>query len=54
MSISGRLSLGAQSLAAHNGIVLIKAANMNAAADIAAGIPLAKLGIIEVRPIVGF
>jgi hypothetical protein len=33
------------------GFILIDAANMNEAVDIAAGIPLAKLGSIEVRPI---
>jgi hypothetical protein len=33
------------------GFILIDAANMDEAVDIAAGIPLAKLGSIEVRPI---
>jgi len=33
------------------GFVLIEAADMNQALEIAAGIPLAKLGSIEVRPI---
>jgi len=33
------------------GFILIEAANMNQALEIAAGIPLAKLGSIEVRPI---
>ncbi|MGH7932893.1 MAG: YciI family protein [Candidatus Binataceae bacterium] len=33
------------------GFILIDAANLNEAVDIAAGIPLAKLGSIEVRPI---
>jgi hypothetical protein len=33
------------------GFILVDAANMNEAVDIAAGIPLAKLGSIEVRPI---
>jgi hypothetical protein len=33
------------------GFILIDAANMNEAVDMAAGIPLAKLGSIEVRPI---
>jgi len=33
------------------GFILIDAANMDQAVDIAAGIPLAKLGSIEVRPI---
>jgi len=33
------------------GFILIEAADMNQALEIAAGIPLAKLGSIEVRPI---
>ena len=33
------------------GFILVEAANMNQALEIAAGIPLAKLGSIEVRPI---
>jgi hypothetical protein len=33
------------------GFILIKAANMRAAVGIAAGIPLARLGRVEVRPI---
>ena len=33
------------------GFILIEAAGMHAALEIAAGIPLAKLGSIEVRPI---
>jgi hypothetical protein len=33
------------------GFILIEAADMNEALEIAAGIPLAKLGSIEVRPI---
>jgi hypothetical protein len=33
------------------GFILIEAAGMNEALEIAAGIPLAKLGSIEVRPI---
>jgi hypothetical protein len=33
------------------GFILIDAASMNDAVDLAAGIPLAKLGSIEVRPI---
>ena len=33
------------------GFILINAANMDEAVEIAAGIPLAKLGSIEVRPI---
>ena len=33
------------------GFILINAANMDEAVDLAAGIPLAKLGSIEVRPI---
>ena len=33
------------------GFILIEATNMDQAVDLAAGIPLAKLGSIEVRPI---
>jgi hypothetical protein len=33
------------------GFILVEAANINQALEIAAGIPLAKLGSIEVRPI---
>ena len=36
------------------GFVLIEARDLNEAVQIAAGIPLAKLGSIEVRPIVDF
>jgi hypothetical protein len=36
------------------GFILVKAANMRQAEKIAAGIPLAKLGSIEVRPIFNF
>jgi hypothetical protein len=36
------------------GFILIRAANMREAEKIAAGIPLAKLGSIEVRPIYEF
>ena len=36
------------------GFVLIEARDLNEAVKIAAGIPLAKLGSIEVRPIVDF
>lgn len=36
------------------GFILINAANMDQAVEIAAGIPLAKLGSIEVRPILQF
>ncbi len=36
------------------GFILVKAANMREAEKIAAGIPLAKLGSIEVRPIYDF
>jgi hypothetical protein len=34
------------------GFILVEAANMNQALEIAAGIPLAKLGSIEVRPVI--
>ena len=34
------------------GFILIKAADMDEATQIAAGIPLAKLGSIEVRPVI--
>jgi hypothetical protein len=34
------------------GFILVEAADLNQALEIAAGIPLAKLGSIEVRPIV--
>ena len=33
------------------GFILIEATNMDQAVDLAAGIPMAKLGSIEVRPI---
>jgi hypothetical protein len=33
------------------GFILVDAADMNEALDLAAGIPLAKLGSIEVRPV---
>jgi hypothetical protein len=33
------------------GFILVEAADLNQALEIAAGIPLAKLGSIEVRPI---
>jgi hypothetical protein len=36
------------------GFILIKAANMDEALEIAAGIPLAKFGCIEVRPVMQF
>lgn len=36
------------------GFILIDAANMEEATDIAAKIPLAKLGSIEVRPVMSF
>ena len=36
------------------GFILIEAADMNEALEIAAGIPLAKLGSIEVRPVMRF
>jgi hypothetical protein len=36
------------------GFILVEAANMNEAVDIAARIPLAKLGSIEVRPVMTF
>ncbi|MGO9450958.1 MAG: YciI family protein [Candidatus Binataceae bacterium] len=36
------------------GFILIDAANMSEAVDIAAKIPLAKLGTIEVRPVMTF
>jgi len=36
------------------GIMLIEARDLNDAARIAAGIPLARLGTIEVRPLVDY
>jgi hypothetical protein len=36
------------------GIVLIEARDLNEAARIAAGIPLARLGFVEVRPLVDY
>jgi hypothetical protein len=36
------------------GFILIDAARMDEALQIAAGIPLAKLGSIEVRPVMSF
>ena len=36
------------------GFIVIEARDLNEAARIAAGIPLAKLGAVEVRPVVDF
>ena len=36
------------------GFILIEARDLNEALDIAAGIPLAKLGCVEVRPLMDF
>lgn len=36
------------------GFILVEAANIDAALEIAAGIPLAKFGTIEVRPVMRF